>query len=1011
MKAPLNELLDSLEDRGVEHDEEALLDAFASWAADTGRPLYPHQQESLLELLAGSHVVAQTPTGSGKSMIAMAAHFISLARGGRSYYSAPLKALVSEKFFDLVDVFGAPNVGLVTGDVALNPDAPIICCTAEILANQALRQGASLDADTVVLDEFHFYADPQRGWAWQVPIMQLTRAQFVLLSATLGDTTELTADLQRRTGRPASVISDAERPVPLEFDYLVDALPTVVERLVDEHRSPVYIVHFTQADAVKTAVDLARTLPLTVQRKEELRAELQGQSLDRGFGKRLRELLLKGVGVHHAGMLPRYRRLVERLTQKGLLSIVCGTDTLGVGINVPIRTVLFTSLVKFDGRRTRHLSAREFHQIAGRAGRPGFDDEGSVRVLASEAEIESAKRRARMTAAQEEGDAAKRRKLAKRAAKVSSSSSKKAAAGRDSVSWNRATFERLVAASPETLTPHFQTSHSMFLNVLQGDGDPEARLIELAGDAADAQSRNRSGGKGRVAPSQPEETSSLPTSGTTGKGSLGTDGTSIEETGSQQPRQAPETNRFLRQFGDIYRSLLQAGLIERVKTDNGGTTIRAVGDLPDDFALNQPLTPFALAALDLLDPESPEFSMDVLSVIESVMEDPFAVLYAQQRKARDAAFAQMRAEGVEYEERRDRVEQVTWPKPLEEVLIPAFDVFAVTNPWVRSHEPSPKRIVREMVEEGLTFSQFIAKYDLPTSEGLLLRYLSDTYRALRQVLPDSYKTPQIEEITDWLRDLLGSVDTSLLAEWEDLMAGKLQRSAGATTSGDEFAFGADDAGQVLFARNPHAMIRSIRNAVFRRVELAAHDNFEALARVEQQGLPTPAAGAGNPAVTRTTNQLAEDSPAAASPASTEAANRLPGDGGTAPGGGGAYGPAVGGMRGALPDFSDPAVWEGALGLYWDQHEQIGIGQDARAAEFFNLSLHPDATELLLAAGLAAAEELPSTASGDLDWMLVRQAIVDPDGDGDWHLVLLVDRKATLDQNRPVLRTARFGQVT
>lgn len=918
MDVSLNAVLDDLEDAGEidaeggAFDPAELLDAFSRWAADSGKPLYPHQEEALIELLDGNHVIAQTPTGSGKSMIALAAHFISLARGGRSYYSAPLKALVSEKFFDLVGVFGAHNVGLITGDVALNTEAPIICCTAEILANRALREGPELDADTVVMDEFHFYADPQRGWAWQVPLLELTKPQFVLLSATLGDTSTISEQLEVKTGRPVSLISDSERPVPLEYDYLVDPLPTVVERLIDEGRDPIYVVHFTQAEAVKSAVDLARIVRLPQSKQQEIRELLRGTELGRGFGKTLRELLLKGVGVHHAGMLPRYRRLVERLTQRGLLSIVCGTDTLGVGINVPIRTVLFTSLVKFDGQRTRNISAREFHQIAGRAGRAGYDLEGSVRVVAAEEEVEAAKRKARMTAAQEAGDAAKKRKLAKRATKARSARTE------GKVRWNRSTYNRLVKADPEKLTPRFQTSHSMFLNVLQGPGDPEERLIKLAEQAEAA--------------ANPQ--------------TAGTEGTS---------------NRFLRELGDIYRSLNQAGLIERVpKKDQkpGQAKLKAVGDLPDEFALNQPLTPFALAALDLLDPEAPTFSLDVISVIESVMEDPKAVLYAQQRKARDIAYAAMREEGLEFEERRDRIEAVTWPQPLADLLLPSFDVFAVTNPWVRGRELSPKSILREMLEEGSTFTQYVAKYDLTTSEGLLLRYLSDTYQALRQVLPDSYKTEEIDSIIDWLHELLGSVDLSLLAEWEDLAAGRTPASGSKTHRQEdaaEVAFGSDANGNVLFAKNRHAMMTAIRNATFRRIEMLARDDVESLAASEQRAL-----------------------------------QKL-GDGGS-----------------ALPDFTDPDVWGHCLDEYWDEHDGIGIDHESRSSSFFSLDDSPDTTDLLLAANLETADDLPQTASGDYDWWVVRQVVLDPEDVGNWHLVLFVDRAATEAANAPVLRTVRFA---
>ena len=182
-------------------DADALYDAFVEWSADQGFALYPAQDEAVIEIVSGSHVILSTPTGTGKSLVAVAAHAACVARGGRTYYTAPIKALVSEKFFALVDIFGAANVGMVTGDSSVNPDAPIVCCTAEILANIALRQGAGAGVDQVVMDEFHYYGDPERGWAWQVPLLLLPRAQFVLMSATLGDVTAIAEDLERRTGR------------------------------------------------------------------------------------------------------------------------------------------------------------------------------------------------------------------------------------------------------------------------------------------------------------------------------------------------------------------------------------------------------------------------------------------------------------------------------------------------------------------------------------------------------------------------------------------------------------------------------------------------------------------------------------------------------------------------------------------------------------------------------------------------------------------------------------------
>ncbi|HEY0700133.1 MAG TPA: DEAD/DEAH box helicase, partial [Micromonospora sp.] len=201
-------------------DPDALYDAFHGWAAERGLTLYPHQDEALIEIVSGANVIMNTPTGSGKSLVATAAHFAALADDRTTFYTAPIKALVSEKFFALCEIFGAANVGMLTGDASVNEDAPIICCTAEILANIALREGSRADVGQVVMDEFHFYAEPDRGWAWQVPLIELPQAQFVLMSATLGDTTRFVDDLTRRTGRSTAVVKSAERPVPLLVSYV-----------------------------------------------------------------------------------------------------------------------------------------------------------------------------------------------------------------------------------------------------------------------------------------------------------------------------------------------------------------------------------------------------------------------------------------------------------------------------------------------------------------------------------------------------------------------------------------------------------------------------------------------------------------------------------------------------------------------------------------------------------------------------------------------------------------------
>ena len=910
MSATLNEILDDLEDAGRLGDDDALYEAFTSWAASTGRPLYPHQEEALVEILAGNHVIAATPTGSGKSMIALAAHFTSMAHGGRSYYTAPLKALVSEKFFDLVSLFGADNVGMVTGDVSLNADAPIICCTAEILANQSLREGPSLDTDMIVMDEFHFYGDRQRGWAWQVPLLELTAPQVVAMSATLGDTSHFERSWKERTGRDVALVDDAERPVPLEFDYVVDRLPDTVERLLGEGRWPVYIVHFSQRDAVATAQSFDRSSLISADQKKEIAAQLAGVSFTKGFGQTLKSLLAQGIGVHHAGMLPRYRRLVERLTQAGLLPIVCGTDTLGVGINVPIRTVLMTSLVKYDGRRMRHVSAREFHQIAGRAGRAGFDTVGFVRVLAPEHEVESARERARLSAAQE---AARDAREAKRAARKSAKKRKGPEAGE--VSWTRSTFDRLVEAAPEKLTSRFEMTHAMVLNVLAGapaaGRDPGEHLVWLARNNDDPVS---------------------------------------------------DRNPHLRRLGEIYTSMKQAGVVEHVSSSrasaSGEPRLRAATDLPDDFALNQPLSPFALAALELLDPGSPTFALDVVSVIESVLEDPRPLLFAQEKAARAEAVAAMKAEGLEYEERMAALEDVTWPRPLASLLGDAFAVYVRANPWIGDQEISPKSVVREMIENALTFTGIVGRYDVGRSEGIVLRYLTDAYRALRQIVPDELMTEELRAIISWLSALIRAVDSSLLDEWEAMSTGQaLPASEGDGTQGTELAFGADEDGTVAFSANRHAFRTAIRRALFERVEAMSRDDVGALARLDE-ACRTPIA----------------------SPWGEE-------------------------------------EWDGVLERYWAEHEWIGIDQRARATSLCALNEAPtreDVLELAPAAAPSAAmraqaariEELSETVddapAGSL-W-LATQTLVDPEEDMDWRIVALVDVPASDEAGRVALAT-------
>lgn len=746
-------LLSRLPESGT--DPDAVLEGFFDFLEASGIDPYPAQEEAILELLSGSNVILATPTGSGKSLVATAAHFAGLADGRRSFYTAPIKALVSEKFFALCRDFGTDNVGMITGDGSVNPGAPIICCTAEILANLALREGADADVDIVIVDEFHYYSEPQRGWAWQVPLLELPNCQFLLMSATLGDTAKFESGLEELTGRPTALVKTTERPVPLRYAYRDTTLLESVEELIDADRAPIYIVYFTQRDATESAQNFMSINVLTKEEKAAVKEEIGHFRFDSPIGKDLKRFVHHGVGVHHAGLLPKYRLLVERLAQKGLLKLICGTDTLGVGVNVPIRSVLLSQLCKYDGERTRVLKVREFQQIAGRAGRKGFDDVGDVWAQAPAHVVENLKAQKKA-----ESDPKKKKKLVK-----------KKPPERGYAHWAEDTFTKLIEGDPESLDSSFEVSHHMLMNVLDRPGDGCGAMKQLLLTNHEPRKRQR---------------------------------------------------RHVRRAIGIYRSLVDADVVEQLtEPDDLGRTVRVTIDLQEDFALTQPLSLFAVEAIDALDQEAPEYELNVLSVVESVIESPGVVLSAQLNKMRTDLVTEMKSDGIEYDERMERLDQLEPPKPLEEFLYPAFDIFRQHHPWVGHDNVRPKSIARELWERAMTFSEYVHHYGLKRSEGVLLRYLGDAYKGLVQNVPEAAKTDELYDLTDWLGEVVRQVDSSLLDEWERL-----------TNPPDD----ADEVVQPVRrdVTETHAFRTMVRNEAFRWVQLLARSNTAALAETSAQ---------------------------------------------------------------------------------------------------------------------------------------------------------------------------------
>ncbi|HEX2253768.1 MAG TPA: DUF3516 domain-containing protein [Thermoanaerobaculia bacterium] len=692
---------------------DRILDRFLEWVAETGLEPYPAQEEALLELMAGRHVILNTPTGSGKSLVALALHFKALAEGRRSVYTSPIKALASEKFFALCDDLGPERVGMLTGDASINPQAPVVCCTAEVLSNMALRHGEALDAPYVVMDEFHYYSDEERGVAWQVPLLTLPRTRFLLMSATLGDVSAIAEHLRAATSFEAApevaVVRGTERPVPLDFEYRETPLHETVEELVAGGRSPVYIVNFTQRECAERAQALTSMQLTDRDRKQAIAEAVGGFRFDSPYGKELRRFLSFGIGVHHAGLLPKYRLLVEQLSQQGLLRVICGTDTLGVGVNIPIRTVLFTRLSKYDGKKVSILSVRDFQQIAGRAGRKGFDEEGSVVCQAPEWVIDN--KRAEEKAA---GDAKRKKKLVRKGPRPGE------------VPWSEQTFRRLIERPPETLVSRFKITHGMVLELLQRDTE-----------ADDPGRRNFASLRDLVARSHEDDATKA---------------------------------RQLSEAAVLIHSLYRAGIVGMVRdrrTDYLWVTVDP--DLQLEFSLHQTLSLFLVQALALLDREQPDWTLDVLTLAESILEDPTVVLRRQADKEKDRVLAELKEQDVPYEVRVERLKEVRHPQPRADFIHGVFEGFREMHPWVGHQDIRPKSVGREMFERYASFADYVREYGLQRSEGVLLRYLSQLYKTLAQTVPESFRTPELHDALAYFRTLVERVDSSLLEEWESLL--------------------------------------------------------------------------------------------------------------------------------------------------------------------------------------------------------------------------------------------------
>lgn len=721
------------------------LDLFLDFVTERGLELYPAQEEAILELYSGKNVILNTPTGSGKSLVAAALHFQSMAEGRRSIYTCPIKALANEKFLALCKDFGPDQVGMITGDATVNPDAPIICCTAEILSNFALRYGSDTPFFDIIIDEFHYYSDRDRGVAWQIPLLTLSKSRFLLMSATLGETEFFEKKLTELNRLETVVVRSTKRPVPLDFQYSDRPLHFKIQELIKSGLSPIYLVSFAQRECAEEAQNLLSVDFCTKEEKRRIAEELEGVNFQTPYGKDLQRLLKHGVGLHHAGLLPRYRVLVEKLAQKGLLKVICGTDTLGVGVNVPIRTVLFTKLCKYDGQKTTILSVRDFQQISGRAGRKGYDDFGTVVVQAPEHVIENMGMNEKAA-----GDPKKAKKMVK-----------KKPPEKGYLPWDKLTMEKLATGIPEALTSRFQVTHAMILNVLSREGTRNCNALRR-----------------------------------------------LIQSSHESEKQKVHHRKMAFQ---LFRSLWERGIVDL-------KNLQINVDLQQDFSLHQTLSLYLIDTIKLLDRASEDYALNLVTLVEAILENPDLILRRQLDKMKKIRMEELRAEGLDFDQRIEELEKVEYPKPHREFIYSTWNAFASAHPWVGQDNIRPKSIVREMFENFLSFHDYIKEYGLERVEGLLLRYLSETYKVLVQTVPESARTDEVDGIIDYLGGMLRGVDSSLVEEWEKLRDPTWMKPV----SDKEDRFAIEEAKRKL----KKAQSIAIRNEVFHLLRHLSRGSYE-----------------------------------------------------------------------------------------------------------------------------------------------------------------------------------------
>lgn len=703
-------------------DGELELSFYEKFLWGRGLEPYPVQEQAISKILAGQSVLVTVPTGTGKTLMAKAALHAAMERNQRAIYTTPLRALTEEKYRELCGDFGEGYVGFATGDYKVNREAPIQVEVAEILWNRIVAEKHVSPADIVIMDEGHYFNDPERGYVWEQSIIGLDpRTQLVILSATVGRPEQFTHWVELTRRMPMALVESRERKVPLVHEFREDMMIDTVRELAHTGDVPAIIFVFGREQCFEVARLLKSCRRFTTdEEKVRVEAMCDAALLETGVAKELRALLTHGIGIHHAGILPRYKQLVEQLALERLIKFVVSTETIAAGINLPARTVVFPALRKFIKKEARLVTAAEYHQMAGRAGRPQFDDRGLAITLAPEEVVSDIKKKLKDASKRPAYDEAK----VKRGVYAQAQADAKK---RGDIVWTPEIHADLVKGEPAELRSKTKITAEQVLAI----GLPDLTATTLPGDAA-AQ---------RMADAE----ASLPPS-------MRLDIVTVIENLLLTERERKELHKVLAQ---LVANMKAIGVIDEHGHQVKGEMIRELQGM-DGLLIYYILFNHQLEYIELR--ELVEYLIDH-DIIQRQLD----------RKGEDAKREWMRTKIREMRETNPQVSwedvEAAWEKEFPRVptkIELIHQEFSAQVPHPELHGgKKPKTTWAQLEDSGLTFLEFVDKHGLDHEEGNLFSYLVRVMNFARKLHTAAHLT-EFEDMAERVQRLLARVDVRLV---------------------------------------------------------------------------------------------------------------------------------------------------------------------------------------------------------------------------------------------------------